>query len=957
MHDDMHEEETHPEEINSEEMQQFRNEYQEIMEFYDDNKQYLSLLNILRETEGTLSMNRRIMQKIIDSSWVEAIEKGMLHLDNVLRNPRRTLDDVEEVVPIALSRKTTVESVKHLAQHTDLIQSVDKKTGKITPSKILNVHKEETLMTYENKFINTLIDRLYSFIILRYEKLVSVSKDEEIFTLGFSTEVDDRRGGKLKIGISLEDEHSLEKRDRSGYTVWQRVEKLKRTIEGYKGSELCKELGNTFIRPPVMRTNAIMKNVDLRACLTLWQYIESYDKIGYEINIENSAIDPQPDFIKDFYELIGLHMLLFRASVSPEQELMEIRSGEVVAPKIVKRFDNVITGRFDAEAEGVAGYISQTGELRLKAAVPENIEQIAEQIDQVIKIEYAYQEELRAKELAEQQAAEALERKRLEEERIEAERQAELARLEAERAEQERKVREMLEQKRREQEEAERERERQEQERLALLEEKRRQEEAEKARLAEEERQRELERAAELERIRIAEEKKMVRSELGGAEGIKTKEEETETKPVSAAETAEPEDPAAVAARIKREQQQREKERAETERAQRLKAERKYFESKPFEEIRREYSKNLFWMLVRLIRHILAMVFGIIPEDTDRPDYKERRRIIQEQKEAKQREKDERTRMEVYYKKYAQTFKYRTLRRIQDRKFQKKRKKERLSKPLPVYKPKYSPEQQAEINKEMRALYKKYHVSKAERIRRWYNTEQKRFRNWKEQIDASEKKLYMRIINIIIAVLIGAAVCFSLYVSICTVMGKPVTVFGYTVLKVETGSMEPTLHVGDYIIVKSCDPKELEEGNIISYYSKQPDIEGMLITHRIQTVCSDNTFITIGDANTVSDSVPVAPDTILGVYIRKSGLYQWLGSFANSNKIFWLIGLIALCCVSIYELYTLIQVGRQVREESEDPDKKAKEEYERRMREAIEAEKKRLAEENYQPEDDKEDSP
>ena len=81
----------------------------------------------------------------------------------------------------------------------------------------------------------------------------------------------------------------------------------------------------------------------------------------------------------------------------------------------------------------------------------------------------------------------------------------------------------------------------------------------------------------------------MVRSELGGAEGIKTKEEETETKPVSAAETAEPEDPAAVAARIKREQQQREKERAETERAQRLKAERKYFESKPFEEIRREY--------------------------------------------------------------------------------------------------------------------------------------------------------------------------------------------------------------------------------------------------------------------------------------------------------------------------------------------------------------------------------
>ena len=58
------------------------------------------------------------------------------------------------------------------------------------------------------------------------------------------------------------------------------------------------------------------------------------------------------------------------------------------------------------------------------------------------------------------------------------------------------------------------------------------------------------------------------------------------------------------------EQQQREKERAEAERAQRLKAERKYFESKPFEQIRREYSRNPFRMLMRLIRYILAMVLA-----------------------------------------------------------------------------------------------------------------------------------------------------------------------------------------------------------------------------------------------------------------------------------------------------------------------------------------------------------
>lgn len=944
-------------------MQQFRKEHEEIMQFYTESDVFRSLLNVLRGTEGTIAMNRRLMQKIIDSSWVEAIEKGLVHVDNVLRNPRRTIEDVEEIVPIALSRKITVESVKHLAQHTDLIQSVDKRTGKITPSKILNVHKEESLMTYENKFINTLIDRLYVFITLRYEKLAKVAKDEEVITLGFNTAIDDLNGGQMKIELRIENEHSLETRDHSGYTIWQRVEKLKKSIEGYKGSDFCKTLGNTFIRPPVMRTNAIMKNVDLKACLTLWQYIESYDKVGYEINIENSAVSPNDAFIEDFYELVGLHLLLFRSSVVPEQDIIETAPLETVKPKIVKRFGEEVGGKYDTTVEGIAGYITQTSDLQLNAAEPTNLSQLYQEIEQVIRIENAYQEELRAKELAEQRAAEERERRRLEEERIEAERQAELARIAAEKAEQERRVQEMLAQKRREQEEAERERARQEQERLALLEEKRKQEEAEKARLEEERRQRELEEQAEQERIRIAQEKQLVRSELGFAEGVETPDTEPEKEATSpeveetAAEAApKPEDPAAVAARIKREQQQREKERAETERAQRLKAERQYFENKPFEEIRREYSKNPIWVLFRLVRHILAMVFGIIPENTDRPDYKERRRMIMQQREEKQREKEERTKMEVYYKKYAQTFKYRTLRSIEDRKFQRKRMKERRNKPRPVYQSKLTPEQQLEVQKQMRALYKEYHVSVFEHIRRWFKEQIDRYKSWYEQLDDDDRKLNRQVVNAILIVLLGIAVCFSIYVAYCTATGRPASVLGYRVLRVETGSMEPTLHVEDCIIIKSCDPSELSEGDIISFYSEQPDIQGMLVTHRILTVSADGTFITKGDANPISDSVAVNPENVLGVYVRKSEFYRFLGSFTNSNKLYLLLVLLPLTLVSLYELRSLIKIGKTVYEDSEEEKKKAenaaKEAYEQRMREAIEAEKKRLAEENYQPEDD-----
>ena len=304
-----------------------------------ENVIYDDMNKVVGSGRSNVSMNRKLMEKSIDVSWVEAIENGLIHVDNVIRRPSRTIVDVEEIVPIALSKKVTVESVKHLAQHTDLIQSVDKRTGKITPSKLLNVHKEESLETYENRFVNTLIDRLYIFIMTRYQKLAEVEKDEEVYSLEFENEMDDTKGSQLTFKVTIDARRSLEATNDSGYTIWQRVEKLKKTIEGYKGSELCTTLGNNFVQPPIMRTNAIMKNVDLKACLMLWQYILSYDKVGYEINIEDTAVRPDQNYLEDLKDMITCDMLLFKTYTEEGQgEYVPIgkKRFKSVQPKVVK---------------------------------------------------------------------------------------------------------------------------------------------------------------------------------------------------------------------------------------------------------------------------------------------------------------------------------------------------------------------------------------------------------------------------------------------------------------------------------------------------------------------------------------------------------------------------------------------------------------------------------------------
>ena len=959
-------------------------EFSILTEVFGSDELYNALDSLLNSSRNTFAFNRKLMEKAIDVSWVEAIENGMIHVDNFLRNPRRTIEDVEEIVPIALSRKTTIESVKHLAQHTDLIQSVDKKTGKITPSKILNVHKEESLFTYENKFINTLIDRLYIFINTRYEKLAQVSKDEEVYTLGYDTVIDDGSGGKMKIDLKIETVDSLDAYDANGYTVWQRVEKLKTAIEGYKGSDMCRALGNTYIRPPVMRTNAIMKNVDLKACLTLWQYIESYDKVGYEINVENTAMQPQDDYISDFYKLVILNLLLFRSynNVDSLDKIKQLKSqtGKPLAPKFLKKFDRTLAADYSVSAETTAGYIAADGDLRLEKGLPENLTEMFKELETVIKLETEYLAKLE-KERAEEEKRRQEEEARLAElKRIEEARQAELERIRIAKEEEERRIQEMLEQKRAEQEAEERERQRLEAERLARLEEIRKREEEARLKREEEERL-----AAEREEIRHNRE--IARNELGEAEGLDeealnkepdetelekqaynevTEEEIEEAKAeLEAGEDGETfEDPRAVAARKKLEQQRREKERAETERAQRLKADRKRFESKPFREIYREYSWNPIYVLIRLIRHLLAVVFGIIPKDTDNPRYKQLLAEKNAKLEAKEHEKQERRDMEVYYKKYGQAAKYRLMRFIGDMKFKLKKRKADRNKPKPAYTPPVrTPEEQLAIDMEMKRLYREYRVSAAEKLRRAIETRRKEKRELEESIRASAESLEAMeessaeqeednssaVSNIIVAVITALALAFVIYVMVCSARGKAVNVFGRSILRVVTGSMEPSIYTGEYIIVEKTDVNALSEGDIISFYSEQSDIRGLLVTHRVVGRNEDGSYITKGDANPAEDSVSVKPGSIIGKYKGKARFFIWLSSFVNAKKLLLMLVVIPMTLIALYEAKTVMKIGREAAEkESLSPEEK----YEAAMREAIEKEKRRLEEIGYSPENE-----
>lgn len=90
-------------------------------------------------------------------------------------------------------------------------------------------------------------------------------------------------------------------------------------------------------------------------------------------------------------------------------------------------------------------------------------------------------------------------------------------------------------------------------------------------------------------------------------------------------------------------------------------------------------------------------------------------------------------------------------------------------------------------------------------------------------------------------------------------------VLGIKPAVVLSGSMEPTIVAGDLILVNSCDPASLQEGDVVCYLSS-----GKAITHRIVSVTAGDDgqvrYVTQGDANNAEDRLAVSADQVQGVW-------------------------------------------------------------------------------------------
>lgn len=297
------------------------------------------ILDQLKSGENKYLKLDRIETVAYDPRWINEIEDCIPDLDFIIKNPKKVIENVSEVVPIELARKTNADSVKHLSTHSQYVKEIDDK-GDVVPNKILNIRSDDFYQTYENRFIATLVRRLILFVEKRYTILLNATEGKETELLyyknnstvdGQTVEIETKIKVVSDVEIS-EEEISLNK------TYISRIEEIRKYLLFFYNSEFMKMLKNERnVRNPIIMTNILRKNHKYNHCYNLYKFIEHYDLVGVELKVSDKYSKLEQAQIDEINDALMVSFLSLRCK---EVEIKHKEKIKKAKPKIITSIDD-----------------------------------------------------------------------------------------------------------------------------------------------------------------------------------------------------------------------------------------------------------------------------------------------------------------------------------------------------------------------------------------------------------------------------------------------------------------------------------------------------------------------------------------------------------------------------------------------------------------------------------------
>ena len=358
-----------------------------------ENDEYFQYLyNLVDSGDNRINQQHKILHKKIDENWIDFIEQNIDAIFKIIQKPRSFIATKEEVVPVGLAKKITADSVRHLSMNTQFIASDE--GGDIQPTRILNVSTEESFNLYENRFIYHLIQRLAAFINKRTDIIFWATGDEITDNLTLESSFKDAyEEVNYKIELNIKDLQNVAKSREEHMDLFKRIEEIQKKVRALRKSPFCQTMaGCTVVRSPIQRTNLMMKDPYYRTCYKLWQFIESYDDIGYTIDEQDTAIEMDEDYLVRMYTNLISNYTVFKSLTDGDgrsEDVLAQRNFEKIKPKFIKEIREEIVDDYnlpDVEVrrvlieEGTQAQLDAEARLRKERAKTAALEQERERL-------------------------------------------------------------------------------------------------------------------------------------------------------------------------------------------------------------------------------------------------------------------------------------------------------------------------------------------------------------------------------------------------------------------------------------------------------------------------------------------------------------------------------------------------------------------------------------------------
>ena len=385
----------------------YRQYAKKIVNVLDGEDFYLQFKKRVDKGANEVKLSKKRLIQDISIDWIDTIEEILPNLDTIVRNPRKFIVQEEDIVDVSLARSISTESVKYLAQHTNMISKVDK-DGSVTPSKILNITKEESFEIYENRFIYTLLLKLKDFVTMRYDKIKRATATQDVLDL----EIESRFNLPSKkvtyrteylAQLSFDEVMRL---DPDTLTKIERVAKIDRIITDFLSSSFAKSMRNSApVRPPIMRTNVILKEPNFKKALTLWQFVETYNQTaGFSTSDEVDEIPVDNADTDRLKNMVTLNTMLFESIYDQFETDMDMEDKEfadflrvgdmdfqkdnIDRDEYAQKLDNEIKDQEEEEkVEEVKATENQEAETELEPPPPEEKEKEEVEVEKVVEKE------------------------------------------------------------------------------------------------------------------------------------------------------------------------------------------------------------------------------------------------------------------------------------------------------------------------------------------------------------------------------------------------------------------------------------------------------------------------------------------------------------------------------------------------------------------------------------------